>query len=1051
MKINYTILLILLFLKPIIGQCQTAQTYVILGVSKLSANDYRGAIDDFTMAIKRSPKNGVAYSLRATAKGSLGDKKGAVADMNVAIEIEPKNPDFYNGRAAMKLDDQDYNGAIADCNKALEFGYNKASVFSCRGASKIAIEDYLGSITDFNKALELKPNNPKVYYSRGLARVSVGLKDLGCQDLNKALELGYAKASEAIKASCQNFQKEYVRTFIVGKDTYNIPEKQTNDFLEDYPKAEEIQYYLIGKDTSRIPIKEIIDFLKATPDAQPLYNYSFPPKWEDGIVIEETPEAEPLYNNKTIGYLEKLHENLSRRKGFNVPLEQFKLDMQNETNLKKLHLNLNKEPGFSVTYSQFKSDMWRGLPTNWNGEMLYRYWYLTTSEGKLKLMYDFVLAKSPQYENRGFDNFVHDLKDEGSLLSLYGSVAKRFPEFKAMGYDLFKKQMFPEVYGKEQVKKSPNSHNLKLYNYLINSKRVTLDEVGDFKTFDSLLADTKNAIKLHANLLKKGFSIDEIGKLSEFLANIDNSPTKLQPKRNFMPPEALPSWDETTPIDNESVTTRAVNKTRTKTDQIDNSISHIQIDKIKVGDILIELPIPTDFVKVDASMGKLMEKAVRLVPANCTLLAHYISTEDYATFLSNPEHTAEKYILVEDFKDLRNRKVGGSDFRKLINGLKEKYIGEYKRFYDEAGIKVAELLSDPDEQLMVSNFKVQPLGIYYESKNTISYAALTKYNVTVENRDSTDFIVASISTITKLEQKPIILLLYKKYRSKEDIASIKATNLAWIKEIEKNRNNFGFFADFDFEYYKEIILAILTLSIIWAVFAATNKIRKKLNVRVNPQFNIDTEKVNIVDFDDLLVNKDETLIKEDINDSCNNNYIDFDQLLIDNELITTNEESVVKNQIPEKAVNPELLKARRVIRLLNFIIDMIFIYFVISYGVGYVLGYLGYGKYILEHPYLFNIIVIFIPYFFFEYFFGKTFGKWITGTRVVNSSGGKPTVWQILGRTASRFIPFESLTFLSKQKRGLHDTNSETYVIRDSENSGEYNYTMPNKVKGSTE
>ncbi|MEI6142836.1 MAG: tetratricopeptide repeat protein, partial [Mariniphaga sp.] len=962
MKINYSILLILLFLKPIIGQCQTSQAYVILGVSKLSANDYRGAIDDFTMAIKRSPKNGVAYSLRATAKGSLGDKKGAVADMNVAIEIEPKNPDFYNGRAAMKLDDQDFNGAIADCNKALELGYNKASVFSCRGASRFAIEDYLGSIADFNKAIELKPNSPNVYYSRGLARILLGLKELGCEDLNKALELGYEKASETIKTSCQNLSIEFVRTFKLGDEYFDVDVLKANDFLAKLPEAIEIQIFKLGKDKFGIPVSKISDFLKDKPNARPLKNY--------------------------ISRNEKIPNSLNT---------------------------------------------------------LFNQWSKTLVYEKNKLIYYSLLPKNPELVEVGFENFNDELKDQASRRQLYDKLSNKNPEWKTISFDTFSKEMFPEVGRKEQVKKSPNSHNLKLYNYLINSKRVTLDEVGDFETFDSLLADTTNAIKLHANLLKKGFSIDEIGKLSEFLANIDYSPTKLQPTRNFMPPESLPSWDETTPVDNESVTNRAVNKTRTNTNQTGKSYSHIQIDKIKVGDIFIELPIPTDFVKVDASMGKLMEKAERLVPANCTLLAHYISVEDYATFLSNPEHTAEKYILVEDFKDLRSRKVGGSDFRKLINGLKENYIGEYKRFYDEVGIKAAELLSNPNEQLLVSNFKVQPLGICYESKNIISYSALTKYNVTVDSRNSSDFIVASISTITKLEEKPIILLLNKTYKSKEDIASIKATNLAWIKEIEKNRNNFGFFADFDFEYYKEIILAILTLSIIWAVFAATNKIRKKLNVRVNPQFNIDTEKVNIVDFDDLLVNKDETLIKEDINDSCNNNYIDFDQLLIDNELITTNEELVVKNQIPEKAVNPELLKARRVIRLLNFIIDMIFIYFVISYGVGYALGYLGYGKYVLEHPYLFNIIVIFIPYFFFEYFFGKTLGKWLTGTRVVNSSGGKPTVWQILGRTASRFIPFESLTFLGKQKRGLHDTNSETYVVRDSENSSEYNYTMPNK------
>src|SRR5262249_50338843 len=51
-------------------------------------------------------------------------------------------------------------------------------------------------------------------------------------------------------------------------------------------------------------------------------------------------------------------------------------------------------------------------------------------------------------------------------------------------------------------------------------------------------------------------------------------------------------------------------------------------------------------------------------------------------------------------------------------------------------------------------------------------------------------------------------------------------------------------------------------------------------------------------------------------------------------------------------------------------------------------------------------------YIFLEGAFGWTFGKLITGTRVVRWTGEKPTLLQIIGRTFARFIPFEAFSFL---------------------------------------
>ena len=69
-------------------------------------------------------------------------------------------------------------------------------------------------------------------------------------------------------------------------------------------------------------------------------------------------------------------------------------------------------------------------------------------------------------------------------------------------------------------------------------------------------------------------------------------------------------------------------------------------------------------------------------------------------------------------------------------------------------------------------------------------------------------------------------------------------------------------------------------------------------------------------------------------------------------------------------------------------------------------------------------------YVFFEFVVsGKTIGKMITRTRVVDEYGDKPGIGKIIGRTFARMIPFDAFTFLGEDARGWHDSLSGTIVI----------------------
>jgi len=78
-----------------------------------------------------------------------------------------------------------------------------------------------------------------------------------------------------------------------------------------------------------------------------------------------------------------------------------------------------------------------------------------------------------------------------------------------------------------------------------------------------------------------------------------------------------------------------------------------------------------------------------------------------------------------------------------------------------------------------------------------------------------------------------------------------------------------------------------------------------------------------------------------------------------------------------------------------------------------------------------GFVLIFIYYFSQEIIFGKTIGKWITGTKVICADGKQLTTGKALGRTLCRFIPFEAFSFFGGQgsPRGWHDRIANTIVI----------------------
>ncbi len=132
----------------------------------------------------------------------------------------------------------------------------------------------------------------------------------------------------------------------------------------------------------------------------------------------------------------------------------------------------------------------------------------------------------------------------------------------------------------------------------------------------------------------------------------------------------------------------------------------------------------------------------------------------------------------------------------------------------------------------------------------------------------------------------------------------------------------------------------------------------------------------------------------------------------------------------------KLVPARKTKRFQNYLVDVLCLYILI-----FLFGYFSF-LFVnnLDGPLnnlsfnFMGIIGVLAFYVLFEHLsHGKTPGKWITRTRVVTREGKKPTLLNIIGRSAARLIPFEPFSFLGSGAGGWHDTLSKTLVIDEEE------------------
>ena len=140
---------------------ESAQFFYNRAFDKLNAEDYKGAISDFTEVLKINPKNENAYYNRGIAKANLEDYKGAISDYTKVIKINPKDGESYHGRGLAKGYLEDYKGAISDFTESIKINPKDGESYLDRSFSKQLIGDIKGAVSDNNTGLEIYAKNEK--------------------------------------------------------------------------------------------------------------------------------------------------------------------------------------------------------------------------------------------------------------------------------------------------------------------------------------------------------------------------------------------------------------------------------------------------------------------------------------------------------------------------------------------------------------------------------------------------------------------------------------------------------------------------------------------------------------------------------------------------------------------------------------------------------------------------------------------------------------------------------------------------------------------------
>lgn len=218
---NILLTLALLFSFNSFGQ--TAEEFLVSGIDKAEAKDYKGAISDLTKAIELDPNYERAFLARGIIKSQMvpNDISGAINDISKAIDINPNSSSHYKDRALMKAESGNTTGAMDDLTKAIEINPNYPNAYIERGKLKQKLTDHSNAVVDFQRFIDLEPNYDKAYFYMAESFMALNDNTQAISSYEKAFNINPMPSSAPYYAYTIGVLKAELNDFIGAINWYS--------------------------------------------------------------------------------------------------------------------------------------------------------------------------------------------------------------------------------------------------------------------------------------------------------------------------------------------------------------------------------------------------------------------------------------------------------------------------------------------------------------------------------------------------------------------------------------------------------------------------------------------------------------------------------------------------------------------------------------------------------------------------------------------------------------------------------------------------------------
>lgn len=220
-----------------------SEAYALKGQILEKGENYRKAIEQYSLAIAHNPGLTQAYLKRADLYFKLKDHRNFVInDVDEAIKLNPESSELYALKAyyyAHTADPltlkPDYKNAINAITTAIYLDPKNALFLKERSEYKFRNEQPLAALADIDKAIAIDDSNDSFFYYRALIRFMMGNYRSALPDLSHAIELN---------------TKEYSYFQLRGNVLYNL--SRYDRAYDDYSKTINLLFIEITKTKKRL-------------------------------------------------------------------------------------------------------------------------------------------------------------------------------------------------------------------------------------------------------------------------------------------------------------------------------------------------------------------------------------------------------------------------------------------------------------------------------------------------------------------------------------------------------------------------------------------------------------------------------------------------------------------------------------------------------------------------------------------------------------------------------------------------------------------------------